>query len=96
VTHHNEFWAKVCPSSCENADEVTAIFQPLGVEHDLVLPLCSGWMLALNSSLSTLYWWIFDQTGEQDDSFREKPSLGSHEESRILIGEALTSTKARY
>jgi hypothetical protein len=89
------FWAKMCPSSCENADEVTAIFQPRGLEHDLVLPLCSGCMFAFNSSLSTLYQWIFDQTGEQPDSFREKPSLGSHEESKILIGEALTSTKAR-
>jgi hypothetical protein len=57
-------WAKMCPSSCENADEVTAIFQPLGAEHDLVLPLCFGWMLAFNSSLSTLYQWIFGQTGE--------------------------------
>jgi hypothetical protein len=90
------FGAKMCPSSCENADEVTAIFQPLGVEHDLVLPLCFGWMLAFNSSLSTLYQWIFGQTGEQYDSFREKPSLGCHEESRILIGEALTSTRARH
>jgi hypothetical protein len=86
----------MCSSSCENADEVTAIFQPLGVEHDLVLPLCFGWMLAFNSSLSTLYQWIFDQTGEQSDSFREKPSLGSHEESKILIGEALRSTRARH
>jgi hypothetical protein len=87
------FGAKMRPSSCENADEVTAIFQPLGVEHHLVLPLCFGWMLAFNSSL---YQWVFGQTGEQDDSFREKPSLGSHEESRILIGEALRSTRARH
>jgi hypothetical protein len=76
VTHQMIFGAKMCPSSCENADEVTAIFQPRGLEHDLVLPLCSGCMFAFNSSLSTLYQWIFDQTGEQPDSFREKPSLG--------------------
>jgi hypothetical protein len=75
---------------------MTAIFQPRGLEHDLVLPLCSGWMLAFNSFLSTLYQWIFDQTGEPSDSFRENPSLGSHEESRILIGEALRSTRARH
>jgi hypothetical protein len=83
------FGAKMCPSSCENADEVTAIFQPLGVEHDLVLPLCFGWMLAFNSSLSTLYQWIFGQTGEQSDSFREafpRFSGHSHEEPKILIG----------